>query len=168
MGLLGGNIADMIQSSLNTALNEQLKQVCERFNVPQTWSPYDGVFVSTIVTNITCLANEFIKLDLKGNFAIQLSNGTNVSYVDTNGDDAKIAPPNSWPPFVSHDTKTGETYILLNGLRLTSTLFTALMWAADVQGYLTPTYNFTVYVECFLVFFLNFFDFLCGFESVFF
>ena len=64
--------------------------------------------------------------------------------------------------------KTGETYVLLNGLRLTSTLFTALMWAADVQGYLTTTYNFKVYAECFLVFFLNLFAFLCGFELVFF
>ena len=63
--------------------------------------------------------------------------------------DAQIKVPNAWPqsPHVSEYSQLdnlNETLYFLNGLRISSTVFTAMMWAADTYGELTPSYSFTL------------------------
>ena len=67
-------------------------------------------------------------------------------YKDVSDVDASIAPPTIWPesPFYKEYNNYTTGLYLLNGLRISSTLFSALMWAAEVSGRLNPNYTFTV------------------------
>ena len=59
-----------------------------------------------------------------------------------------------WKPQPYYDEDTGYTLFLLNGLRITSSVLTSLMWAADVTGNLVPSYNVSV-LDATLVFTLD-------------
>ena len=139
-----GSVAKKIESALQDAITNTIDKWVVKFNVPQSFSPYDGVTITYKVTNFTLQENSWIKADAKGTFAVLLNNGSYVNYTNYNIYDSQISPPNIWHQFVEYNETVNNTFILLNGLRVSSTVFTALTWAADVQGYLTPSYNFSV------------------------
>eukprot|EP01084_Bolivina_argentea_P019510 36266_1 len=146
-----GKITQGIQQGITQAINEFAAKIQNIFNFPNTFQAYPGVNVTYFMTNLIFSPNQWAKATANGYLqAKDPKTGKWLTYVDYDIADASMQPPLDWPwshiinQQVTVDGKIyNERLWLLNGLRVTSTLLTALVWAADTLGDLTPSYNFT-------------------------
>eukprot|EP01084_Bolivina_argentea_P019509 36262_1 len=141
-----------VESWVNKQIQEALTQAINpTFNVPQTFQAYPGVNVTYSITDLEFSAKNWAKASADGYLTAQdATTGKWLVYTDPSSADASLQPPSTWPwehIIFKNNTYNGkpkkEALWLLNGLRVSSTLLTALIWAADTTGNLSPYYNFT-------------------------
>eukprot|EP01084_Bolivina_argentea_P159435 277672_1 len=148
-----GKLKTWVQNTINTAIQSKIDSMTQEYLLPQTFSPYEGVNVSYNITDLQFAEHEYVKASAHGILKARNTNDdpdkdhtTWYTYLDESYVDSMIAPPTYWPqsPFYKSYNNVTTGLYLLNGLRLSSTLFSALMWAADTSGQLNPNYTYTV------------------------
>ena len=97
-----------------------------KFNAPAPFSPFDGVYIKYMVTNLIWTPHQHVIAHASAVFTADVG-GKNVSC--NPGDANAIGIPDSG--WTMHDPKDPKS-LLLQATRLSSTIMTCLMWYADV------------------------------------
>jgi hypothetical protein len=125
----------IVQQTVQQAIINYIDSHVESFNVPPAYSPYPGVLVAYAFTGLEIAAGQHIYVTARANVsAILTEPDGSVKYLlfdDPDSTDAETAPPLGWNSTYLHD---GQNLVLLNGMRISSTMLTALTWAGDQIG----------------------------------
>eukprot|EP01084_Bolivina_argentea_P019511 36267_1 len=145
-------INQQVAKAVTNAIMSWAAKAEKVINLPNTFEAYPGVRITYYFTSLVFSANQWAVAAANGYLQAQNpTTGKWITYVDYDIAGANMQPSVIWPweNIINQQVDiNGKIYNerlwLLNGLRVTSSLLTALMWAADTIGDLTPSQNFTV------------------------
>src|SRR5579872_1891044 len=130
---LFGDVKQLIHDKIEEQIKLVIQQVASKFNVKNTFSPYKGVYFNYQMAKVTYISQD--RIVATATCTVQADhtypNGTiaRLTFDDPDSSGANMLPPTDWDLGLIN----GSLY-QLQGVRLSSSIFEALMWAADTVG----------------------------------